>query len=186
VRRAEHKSRVTAQRAISVAPIELAPDKRLVPIAFSASIKQAPAAIAASFDYSTAPNRVVTKTALKSAGGDRISRSSGGRLVRRLKDMRRKTMKTATKLIVAAALLLSTAPAALAQSAYTTGSAASNARAGYAIPGGRDFYGSAPTFDRPGLSAYGSVGGAPFADRPDSPGETGGGSTGYNAMEQQH
>ena len=40
------------------------------------------------------------------------------------------------KIILALALVVSTVPAAMAQSAYTTGSAASNARAGYPSPYG--------------------------------------------------
>ena len=54
----------------------------------------------------------------------------------------------AKKIIVAIALLLSATTATLAQSAYTTGSAAGNAAAGYASPYGygSGLYAYAPTY----------------------------------------
>ena len=94
-------------------------------------------------------------------------------------------MKTATKLIIAATLLLGAAPA-MAQSAYTTGSAASNAAAGYPSQFGRTPFAAAPAYSRSGMNAYGAVGSAPYAGRVNNPGENGGGSTGYNQMQLEH
>ena len=54
------------------------------------------------------------------------------------------------KIVVALAFLVAATPAALAQSAYTTGSAASNARAGYPSPYGgygRGYYAYVPHDD---------------------------------------
>ena len=53
------------------------------------------------------------------------------------------------KIILALALLVSVTPAAMAQSAYTSGSAASNARAGYPSPyGGYGSYAQVPYTNR--------------------------------------
>jgi hypothetical protein len=82
-----------------------------------------------------------------------------------------------SKLTVLAALALtSIASPALAQSAWTTGTASSRARAGYSMPDPSSIYGHRQTS---GLRAYGMV------PRPDgasrySPSASGGGSTGYN------
>jgi hypothetical protein len=55
---------------------------------------------------------------------------------------------TTKTIIIAIALLLGAAPAALAQSAYTTGTAASNAAAGYPSPygGGSGIYDYVPDY----------------------------------------
>jgi hypothetical protein len=105
--------------------------------------------------------------------------ASGNALV--ATELRRKTM-TAKKIIVAAALLLSATSAALAQSAWTTGSAADRERAGYASPYGSSLYAYAPGFasrHSSGLSAYAKIPQAQ-AGSSDDPALTGGGSAGYN------
>jgi hypothetical protein len=67
---------------------------------------------------------------------------------------------TARKIIVATALLLGATSAALAQSAWTDGSAVDRARAGYASPNGSGFYAYVPgsfSGQASGLGAYGMV-----------------------------
>jgi hypothetical protein len=93
----------------------------------------------------------------------------------------------AKKILVAAALLLGATSAALAQSAFTTGSAADRARAGYATPYGSGLYAYAPgsvASPANGLGAYAMV---PHGrtDSIDDPALTGGGSTGYNDLVRQ-
>lgn len=90
----------------------------------------------------------------------------------------------AKKIITTAALLLSATSAALAQSAWTTGTAADSARAGYATPYGHGFYAYAPgpvsrRSNARGLGAYAMVPHA-RAGSIDDPALTGGGSIGYN------
>jgi hypothetical protein len=89
---------------------------------------------------------------------------------------------TTKKIIVATAILLSglgASSAALAQSAWTTGTASDRARAGYEVPYGGGFYASEPgSASRSGLGAYAMIprtGGARY-----SPGANGGGNSGYN------
>jgi hypothetical protein len=94
-----------------------------------------------------------------------------------LQDFRRKAM-TAKKIIVATALLLSATSAALAQSAWTTGTAADSARAGYVAPSGAGFYAYAP--DSSGLNAYAMVPQADWNGIARSAAAQGGGSLGYN------
>lgn len=97
-----------------------------------------------------------------------------------------KTM-TAKKIIMTAALLLSATSTALAQSAWTTGSASDRERAGYPSPFGSSLYAYAPNVaprDASGLSAFAMVPQAP-AGSIDNPTLTGGGSTGYNQLERQ-
>lgn len=62
---------------------------------------------------------------------------------------------TARKIVVAIALLLSATTATLAQSAYTTGSAAGNAAAGYPSPSG---YGSGLYAYAPGYYGHIAIG----------------------------
>jgi hypothetical protein len=100
--------------------------------------------------------------------------------------MRRKTM-IAKKIIVATALLLGATSAALAQSAWTTGSAADRADAGYASPYGSGLYAYAPgsvSHRANGLGAYAMVPQA-RARSIDDPALTGGGSIGYNDLVRQ-
>jgi hypothetical protein len=100
--------------------------------------------------------------------------------------MRRKFM-TAKMIIVAAALLLGATSAALAQSAWTDGSAADGARAGYTSSYGSGLYAYAPgsvSGQAIGLRAYAMVPDA-RARSIDDPAITGGGSTGYNALVRQ-
>jgi hypothetical protein len=97
--------------------------------------------------------------------------------------MRKKTMK---KIIIATAILLSASSAALAQSAWTTGTASDRERAGYPSPGGSSIYAYAPDYaarNASGLSAFASVPQGPTGSIND-PALTGGGSTGYNQIEQ--
>jgi hypothetical protein len=54
---------------------------------------------------------------------------------------------TMKKIIVALAFLVAATPAALAQSAYTSGSAAGNAAAGYPSPYGSGYYAYVPHYD---------------------------------------
>jgi hypothetical protein len=65
---------------------------------------------------------------------------------------RRQTM-TVNKIIIAAAILLGASSAALAQSAWTTGTAESRSAAGYTSPYGGSFYAYAPG----GLHSFGMV-----------------------------
>ena len=51
------------------------------------------------------------------------------------------------KIIVALAFLVAATPAALAQSAYTSGSAAGNTAAGYPSPHGSGYYAYAQHYD---------------------------------------
>jgi hypothetical protein len=100
--------------------------------------------------------------------------------------MRRKVM-TAKKIIVAAALLFGATSAALAQSAWTDGSAADRARAGFASSYGSGIYAYAPgsiSGQAGGRGAYAMVPPA-RAGSIDDPALTGGGSTGYNALVRQ-
>lgn len=90
----------------------------------------------------------------------------------------------AKKIIIAGTLLLSATSAALAQSAWTTGTAADRARAGYTSPyGGSGLYAYASVSRHAnGLQAYAMV---PHAQdgQPgsiDDPALTGGGAPGYN------
>jgi hypothetical protein len=98
-------------------------------------------------------------------------------------EMRRKTM-TAKKIIVATAILLSglgASSAALAQSAWTTGTAADRARAGYETPYGNGFLAYAPgsvSRHANGLGAYAMIPGANGSRY--SAGANGGGNPGYN------
>jgi hypothetical protein len=87
-----------------------------------------------------------SKSALRIAGGDRISSSlqAAGTTPLSAAKLKEMTMK---KIIVALAFLVAATPAALAQSAYTTGSAASNAAAGYPSPYGSGYYAYAPRYD---------------------------------------
>jgi hypothetical protein len=110
-------------------------------------------------------------------------------------------MKTVKRLTLATTLLLGAAPAALAQSAYTSGTINSRLAAGFPSPYGTEsgLYDYAPGFAvrqggrhqsrlwststpkyENGLSAYGYVSSSsPDADS-NSPALTGGGSLGYN------
>jgi hypothetical protein len=78
---------------------------------------------------------------------------------------------------IAAVALASIASPALAQSAWTTGTATSRARAGYPVPYGSSIYGDQQSS---GLSAYGMVPGPDRTGRY-SPSD-GRGSTGYNSQ----
>jgi hypothetical protein len=78
---------------------------------------------------------------------------------------------------VAAIALASIASPALAQSAWTTGTASNRARAGYSTPNGYSDYAY------PNSSGYGSYAMVPRSDGNGnrySPAANGGGSTGYN------
>ena len=91
----------------------------------------------------------------------------------------------AKKIIMTTALLLSATSAALAQSAWTTGTAADRARAGYTTPYEGGLYAYAPGYvSRPanGLGAYAMVPHAQDgqAGSIDDPALTGGGAPGYN------
>ena len=92
---------------------------------------------------------------------------------------------TIKKIIITAALLLSASPAAMAQSAWTTGTASDRARAGYEVPNAGGFYAYAPrelSRDTSGRAAYAMV--PHFRDGTprsiDDPALTGGGDPGYN------
>jgi hypothetical protein len=91
-------------------------------------------------------------------------------------------IKTWKVVVLAALTAASIAPPALAQSAWTTGTAADRARAGYASPYGSGFYAYAPGVGSRDSSGYGAF--AMVPDAPpgsiDDPALTGGGSTGYN------
>jgi hypothetical protein len=116
---------------------------------------------------------------MNACAGRSSSLASGTVLV--AKELRRKTM-AAKKMIVAAALLLGATSAALAQSAWTTGSAADRERAGYASPYGSNLYAYAPGFasgHSSGLSAFARIP-QTQAGSSDDPALTGGGSAGYN------
>ncbi len=92
----------------------------------------------------------------------------------------------AKKIIITAALLLSATSAAMAQSAWTTGTASDRERAGYPAPYGNSLYASVPDFasgHSNGLGAYAMVPQA-SAGSIDNPGLTGGGSAGYNQLER--
>jgi hypothetical protein len=100
--------------------------------------------------------------------------------------MRRKTM-IAKKIIITAALLLGATSAALAQSAWTTGTASDRERAGFPSPFGGSLYSYAPDFapgDSSGLRAFARIPQGPEQSI-DNPALTGGGSDGYNALERQ-
>lgn len=91
----------------------------------------------------------------------------------------------AKKIIIAGALLLSASSAALAQSAWTTGTASDRARAGFVAPYGSGLYayaGGSVARQANGLEAYAMVpharGGQPGSI--DDPALTGGGAPGYN------
>jgi hypothetical protein len=104
---------------------------------------------------------------------------------RHLLQKQERTMN-AKKIIITAALLLSATSAALAQSAWTTGTAADRAREGYASPYASGLYAYAPGVvyrDANGLGAYAMV---PHtqAGSIDDPALTGGGSAGYNQLER--
>lgn len=89
---------------------------------------------------------------------------------------------TTKKIVIATALLLSATSAALAQSAWTTGTASDRDRAGYASPGGGGLYAGRAVAPREnGRSAFAMVP-APAGSRSGalSPAATGGGSLGYN------
>lgn len=92
----------------------------------------------------------------------------------------------AKKIVLAATLVLGATSAAMAQSAWTTGTAADRARAGYPTPyaGGLYAYALAPVSgDRNGLAAYAMV--PRFQSGSiDDPALTGGGSVGYNNLER--
>ncbi len=87
------------------------------------------------------------------------------------------------KIIITAGLLLSATSAALAQSAWTTGTAADMARAGYPSPYGRSsIYALVPKYvsrHSRGFRAYAKIP-HPQAGSIDDPALTGGGSAGYN------
>jgi hypothetical protein len=88
------------------------------------------------------------------------------------------------KIIITAAVLLGATSAAMAQSAWTTGTAADRARAGYVSPYGGSLYAYAPAFgSRPssGVDAFAMV---PQAQGQsiDDPALNGGGSSGYNDL----
>ena len=88
------------------------------------------------------------------------------------------------KIIVTTALLLSATSAALAQSAWTTGTAADSERAGYASPDGSSLYAYVPAFGSrrsSGLNAFAMVPQAQGQSQ-DDPALTGGGSSGYNEL----
>jgi hypothetical protein len=99
-----------------------------------------------------------------------------------LLQIKRKTMN-AKKIVVAAALLLGATSAALAQSAWTTGTAADRAQAGYVTPSGGGLYAYAPNFGPPrssGLNAYAMVPQTDWNGIARSAAAQGGGSLGYN------
>jgi hypothetical protein len=90
------------------------------------------------------------------------------------------------KIIITAALLLSATSAAMAQSAWTTGTASDRARAGYPVPYASSLYAFVPDFapgHSNGLGAYAMVPHA-SAGSIDNPSLTGGGSAGYNQLER--
>lgn len=91
------------------------------------------------------------------------------------------------KIIVATALLLGATSAALAQSAWTTGSAADRARAGYTTPYGGGLYDYAPGSISGNANGLGSYAMVPRAQpgSVDDPALTGGGSAGYNNLVRQ-
>jgi hypothetical protein len=110
-------------------------------------------------------------------------------------------MKAVKRLTLTMTLLLGAAPAALAQSAYTSGTISSRLTAGYPSPYGTEsgVYDYAPGYgvrhdgrhrsaawptatrgQEDGLSAYGYVPSGPISDDSNSPAATGGGSLGYN------
>jgi hypothetical protein len=96
---------------------------------------------------------------------------------------------TAKKIILATAILLSASSAALAQSAYTTGTAESSAAAGFQSPYRGGFYAYAPDTYAPGSISRPSSGYSSFAMVPqvqgqsiDNPALNGGGSGGYNEL----
>ena len=111
--------------------------------------------------------------------------------------LRRWTMNTASKLTLVMALLCA-APAALAQSAYTTGTIANSVAAGYPSPyrTGNSFYDHAPGLGarrhysrarstsarRHDRAVYNYVPSDPLDPSPNSAAATGGGSLGYNQM----
>jgi hypothetical protein len=100
--------------------------------------------------------------------------------------MRRKTM-IAKKIIITAALLLSATSAALAQSAWTTGTASDRERAGFPSPFGGSLYSYAPDYvpgDSSGLRAFARIP-QDGVQSIDNPALTGGGSAGYNELERQ-
>jgi hypothetical protein len=116
-------------------------------------------------------------------GGSELNSSPAGGIGPLAAEMRRKTM-TAKKIIVATAILLGglgASSAALAQSAWTTGTAENRAEAGYASPYGGGLYAYAPGFvsrHSSGLSAFAMVprtGGSRYSAT-----ANGGGSRGYN------
>jgi hypothetical protein len=87
----------------------------------------------------------------------------------------KETMINKSKLVlIAGVALVSVATPALAQSAWTTGTVSSRARAGYSVP-----YSSLYGGQSSGLSAYDMVPG-PYGAGRYSPSANGGGSTGYN------
>ena len=91
------------------------------------------------------------------------------------------------KIIITAALLLSATSAALAQSAWTTGTASDRERAGYPAPFGGSLYSYAPDFapgESSGLRAFDMIP-RDGVQPTDNPALTGGGSAGYNEMERQ-
>jgi opacity protein-like surface antigen len=86
------------------------------------------------------------------------------------------------KIIAATAILLGASSAALAQSAWTTGTAADTAAAGYNTPYGGGLYAYDPGFasrHSSGLHAFAMVP-RTQAGSSDNPALTGGGSWGYN------
>ena len=92
---------------------------------------------------------------------------------------------TMKKIIITGALLLSATSAAMAQSAWTTGTASDRARAGYETPHAGGLYAYAPgvlSRDTSGRGAYAMV--PRFRDGTpgsiDDPALTGGGAPGYN------
>lgn len=94
---------------------------------------------------------------------------------------------TLKKIIVATALVLSATSAAMAQSAWTTGTAADMANEGFPSPYANSLYAYAPAVASShanGLRAYAEVPHTgSFGDPPlsvDNPALTGGGSSGYN------
>jgi hypothetical protein len=86
---------------------------------------------------------------------------------------------TAKKIIIAAAILLSASSAALAQSAWTTGTAENRADEGYTTPSVGGIYAYAP--DSNGLSSYAAVP-HPQGQFIDIPALSGGGSRDYNEL----
>lgn len=100
----------------------------------------------------------------------------------------------AKKIIISVAFLFGATSAALAQSAWTTGTAADRARAGYASPYGGGLYGGYASyaevrpahhpryrvFRRRGLHAFARIPADPPGSGSLNPAATGGGSPGYN------